>query len=224
MNNKDIYTILIALAVVLLVSACGTTDTSTTPGNTDVGENAASPESTVGNTGENTQPVQNGVKTQYGQLFDYAKTNNFQYRISTNINEVRNTIDIDYVVTSDSSTGTNAWLVSTTSYTEAGVLKTNMWIDKNTYKCIKWESVIENGDQRTVQPGGCPLSGLNSESYGAGDLVSMSQEEINVPAGIFNANRYEQDGITFWTDPSVGVPVKIIYNDGTVKMVLMKYS
>ena len=50
----------------------------------------------------------------------------------------------------------------------------------------------------------------------------MSLEEVSVPAGTFNAHRYELEGITFWTAPSVGVPVKIIYNDGTVKMVLMK--
>jgi hypothetical protein len=223
MNNKSIYTIIIMFVVILLVSGCGAKDTSTV--DTGTGENTAT-ETTTGNENTDNTPValQNTVKTKYEHLFDYSKTSNFQYRISTNIENMRNTIDTDYVITSDTSTGADSWLVVTSTSTETGIIKTNMWIDKNTHKCLKLESVIENGDQKTVQPSGCPITGLNSANYGAQDLTSMGKEEVNVPAGVFNADRYELEGITFWTDTKVGVPIKVIYNDGTVKMVLMKYS
>ncbi|HIH31292.1 TPA: hypothetical protein HA235_01160 [Candidatus Woesearchaeota archaeon] len=216
--DRRIYAILAIFAIIVLVSGCGTKEKN----NTDNSKDDLQDTGTVDGTQDTTDvPV---VKTKYNQLFDYAKTSNFQYRISTNIDEKRNSIDTDYVITSEKFDAKDAWLLTTSASTETGIVKTNMWIDKSTHKCLKWESAIENGEQKTQQPGACPVTGLNSAEYGNGELSNMGSEEVNVPVGIFNATRYELEGITFWTVPTIGVPVKVVYNDGTVKMVLMKYS
>lgn len=224
--NKILYSFLATFLIILVVSGCSTpeqnTTTASTKGTGNNNVNTGIP-STGGSNTTNTGTT-GSTKSTYEQLFDYSKTSKFQYRTNTNYGGQRNTIDTDYIVTPDTTEGKQAWKILTVTTTEAGAVKTTMWIDKITHKCLKWESFIENGAAKTEQPGGCPLSGLNSADYGNSEPEKKGQEEVNVPAGIFNADRYELEGITFWTASAVSVPVQIIYNDGTVKMVLMSYS
>lgn len=224
-------TLLIVLSLILLgivVNAC--TEQTTAPTTGIQNSNAVNnpPSSNTQNTATNTQPSQDTGQpaTSLSQLYNYGMIKSYEYQITAGT--VTSTIKTD--ISSDTVNGQAAWLESTDMQAQgySGVVKT--WIDKTTYQCIKITTEINVNGQTmntdtpcasTTSPSAKPTG--NAPMSGNTSLYYVGKESVTVPAGTFNADKYEVGNVTYWVATGkVPLPIKVSYNNG--EMVLVSYS
>jgi len=110
-----------------------------------------------------------------------------------------------------------------TATQEGGTVTTKMWVDKTTNKCLNFQSTLTMNGQTLDQPGQCPVAGPNAQDDAA-ELTSLGTDQVDSPLGNLSTTKYSLNGVTYWVAPNIPVPLKVIYNDGTAKMVLTAYT
>ena len=135
-------------------------------------------------------------------------------------------MDLKYSISSDTVDSKAAWLSQSEITTDQGVIITKIWMDKTTYGCIKMINSVSVGGQSFDTPVDCPKQGPNaaSESTTIPELVCSGQESITVPKGTYTAKKCTLEGITYWYNEQVPVPLKTASNDGSSVMELVSYS
>jgi outer membrane murein-binding lipoprotein Lpp len=185
--------------------------------------NAQTNNQAANNVQANNQATQPVLKDTLAKMFDYASVKSFSYRINTDLDGARNSVDVNYDVKLDTFNGQQVWLTESSTVTETGTLVSRMWIDKTTTKCLVTDTQMRNGDVITPQPSICPLAGPNSIDT-VTSYVSSGQEDISIPLGTYTADKYSINGVTYWVAKNVPLPLQVQYDDGTEKMVLTGYN
>jgi hypothetical protein len=218
-SAKYIVIVLVAFGL-LLLSGCSADSDVNTPVNT--AQNTAANNGAASTTTAASTSSEPGMKTSFKNLYSYGAMTKYSYRINTNIGGQQSYSDTTYEVTPDSSVAGSAYLQQTTTTTEVGSVITKMWMD-NAYRCVQIESTVKAAGQDIAQPMSCPYAGPNADNSQV-TLKYIGQEEVNVPAGTYTAEKYEANNVVYWVAKGIAVPVKIVYNDGTTKMVLTSYG
>jgi len=215
-------TIVFIVFGLMILSGCSQSGEVDTPAN-----NAQPQQNTAANNGaavaKTTQTSSEpGMKTAFKELYTYGSMTKYSYRINTNIGGQQSYSDTSYEVTPDSSVAGGVYLQQSTTTTEVGSVITKMWMDSS-YRCVQIESIVKAAGQDIQQPMSCPYAGPNADNSQV-TLKYIGQDEVNVPAGTYTAEKYEANNIVYWIAKGIAVPVKVIYNDGTAKMVLTSYG
>lgn len=213
------HTAFIALLLVFAVSISGCVNQSASPGT-----NATTGTGGTGGTGGNgTGGTGSAGTVGMDQIYKYGSLSSFEYKITTVADGQTSTMNLLYHISSDSVNGTAAWLQETTMSTQAGNVVTKMWLDKSSYRCLKITTVMDIAGQHTEQASDCPAEGVNSGAQTTQpQLTKTGIESVTVPAGTFSCDKYTVEGMTFWTNSGVPVPVK--YTAGDATMELVSYS
>jgi hypothetical protein len=203
------YSIIFALFLVLFVVGCSKPTTTQATGNNP------------------TIPADNAQSTPrlntLAGIYDFARLTSFAYRINTKVGDSWQASDYAYTIKSENFRDADVWVQEGTAAAQGGTVTTKMWIDKTTNKCINYQSTFTMNGQTLDQPGQCPNVGPYAQND-ATELTSLGTEELDSPLGKLTATKYSLSGITYWVAPNIPVPIQIIYNDGTTKMVLTAYT
>ncbi len=92
-----------------------------------------------------------------------------------------------------------------------------MWIDKQTLKCIKAEITVPGMGKRQV-PCGQEVEAIPV----SGNMRYVGDETVSVPAGTFNCYVFEGDGVKSWVAKGIGLLVK--WKSRNVEGILLSYG
>jgi hypothetical protein len=174
------------------------------------------------NTG--TPPATSTVVKSVSDMFKYGLVKDYSYRTNTKVGEAWIYSDQSYAVQADNLDSKPVWLSVINTETQVGKITTKVWLDRSTNACLKYESYIEANGQKIPQAGNCPATGPTAVTLQNSELKNLGTDPVSVPAGSFDAVKYEINGVSYWIAPNVPVPVKITYDSDSVKMVLTAYS
>ncbi len=172
------------------------------------------------------QPEQESSVFTMNMLYNYGLISEFEYEISSSAGGQQNTINMKYRVSLDTANGKAAWLQQSDISVQGSTATTKMWLDKDSLACLKTSTVINAAGQTIQQEGQCPIEGPNSASATAEPTLKyVGTESVTVPAGTFDAKKYELNGMNFWIDDKVPLPLKVSYGgEEAIVMELVSYK
>ncbi|OGL65542.1 hypothetical protein A3B21_01600 [Candidatus Uhrbacteria bacterium RIFCSPLOWO2_01_FULL_47_24] len=209
--KKRISLVVLAMGVLLLVGAgCGKQT-----------QKSASPGSPLA-----TPPEQEESSIKMGKLYNLGALREYEYRITSGADSQQGAMNVKYTISSDTVNGKAAWLQQSDMDVQGNKVSAKMWMSKSSMACLKVLTVMNIAGQTMSQDGQCPEEGPNAATAtGEEELKYIGKESVTVPAGTFNAKKYEQAGATFWAVDNIPVPLKVSYTgaDSTV-MELVSYK
>ena len=123
-------------------------------------------------------------------------------------------------VAADKVYGIAAWRVESKS-SAADTTTVRIWLDQNTLRCTKLDTVSVVDGIPVTNPGFCPIGETTAPLV---KYVFAKTEKISVGAGTFTARKYADAGSAYWIAPNVPLPVKISTGSGSVIMELESYT
>ena len=171
-------------------------------------------------------PAQEESGIKMSKLYNFGALREYEYRIASGADSQQDVMNVKYTISSDMVNGKSAWLQQSDMDVQGNKVSAKMWMSKSSMACLKISTVMNIGGQTMTQDGQCPEEGPNAATAtGEEELKYIGRESVTVPAGTFNAKKYEQAGATFWVDSSIPVPIKVSYSgaDATV-MELVSYK
>lgn len=216
--------IVVFLAALMLLSGCSQQAQVEKP-QTSSQQPASQPSSASASNPVPTQPKQESTTIKMDNIYNYGKINEFEYKITSSAGGQQNDMDLKYKISSDTLNGKAAWLQQSDTSVQGNLITSKMWLDKSTLGCLKITTSMSISGQSIQQEGQCPTDGPNSASGDVPVLNYVGTESVTVPAGTFNAKKYEINGAYYWISDSVPLPLKVTYSgEGSVAMELVSFK
>jgi hypothetical protein len=157
-------------------------------------------------------------------LYKYGSLNEYQYKVTSTAGGEESTTSFIFKISSDEVDGTDAWLQESIIDNEMANLKTKTWLDKVSHRCLKVVTEFDIDGEIVVNEGNCPNESSWEETQDMPTLSYTGNEEVSIPLGTYNAEKYELDLVSYWVESSVPLPLKVSYQDGSTVMELVSYS
>ena len=227
---RKIISVFALVAVLMLLAGCGQqaqtqkTVATASPENQAVATTVPAPQAQV--TKDTSSQNSNEAALKMSKLYRYGMLSQFEYKITSSAGGQQSELNLKYRISSDSLNGKEAWLQESDMSVQGNTATTKIWLDKSNLGCLKINTVMNYAGQTFAQDGQCPTEGPNSAAKSAvePDLTYVGKESVTVPAGTFNAKKYESNGATFWVDDNVPLPLKVSYGVGSTVMELVSYK
>ncbi len=158
------------------------------------------------------------------EVYNYGSLSEYEYRVTSTAGGEESVTSFKYTITSDKLDGNDAWLQESIIDNEMANLKTKTWIDKTSHQCLKVATEFDVEGELIVNEGNCPAESTWEEGGMAPALSYVGIEEISIPLGTYNAQKYNLDAVTYWIDPIVPLPLKVAYEEANTVMELVSYS
>lgn len=201
--NKIISLLILATAL-MLITGCA----QKTPAQAD-NQPTPNPEP---NLQPATTPPEEPSTLDMNALYSYEKLSEFEYKLSSNEGGQQTAMSMKYKISSDTANGKAAWLQQSDLEMSGTTATNKMWLDKSNLACLKILTTVNVAGQTMEQESQCPTEGPNSATAAEAPLLKyVGKESVTVPAGTFNAKKYESEGMTFWTADNVPLPIKVVY-------------
>ncbi|HIE24134.1 MAG TPA: hypothetical protein EYP68_07910 [Candidatus Korarchaeota archaeon] len=144
-------------------------------------------------------------------MFDLTRVSYYKYRVVTVAQGQTMEYIISYSVKSGNLEGRSCWIYEI-EITNQMTFKYRVWLDKDTFECIKTEMAIGEDIWQTTPCGKVPTGTVEVSEGAKVDIKVIGHETIAVPAGTFSCTVYEvstkSGKAAYWVADNVPVPVK----------------
>ena len=157
-------------------------------------------------------------------VYNYGSLSEYEYRVTSVAGGEESVTSFKYSIKSDELDGNDAWLQESIIDNEMANLKTKTWIDKASHQCLKVTTEFDVDGELIVSEGNCPEESTWGEGENAPALSYVGMEEVSIPLGTYNAQKYNLDVVSYWIEPTVPLPLKVTYEEANTVMELVSYS